>query len=225
MWLDKCQDKNTSATGVKELKIRDKDMDENKKEELEEKIRELEDKIRRLENEGEIAKGTTAGILKGLGGIIPGLDGLVKGLEKSAAFRERLGAIDREIEVRLRSQPLKKTGEGLPSFQSGFSLESGAKIIPPAKRETPRRVKREIVASKEPKIDVFDEETHLRVLAELPGVEENDIRVSLKEAQLIISTDTPSHKYFREITLPYAPRGQVDKSYHHSLLELTLQKE
>lgn len=200
--------------------------DENKREELEEKIRELEEKLKRLEeHKGEMPEGTAASILKGLGGIIPGLKGLVKGLEKSEAFRERLGAIDKEIEARLRSQPLKRTGEGVPSFQFGLSRGTRPMSIPPTKRQATPRVKREVAASKEPPVDVFDEETHLRVLAELPGVEEKDIKVTLKEAQLVISADTPSHKYHKEITLPYVPKGQMDKSFRNGVLELILWKE
>jgi len=198
---------------------------ESKREELEAKIRELEDKIKRLEGKGEVPEGTTASILKGLGGIIPGLDGLVKGLEKTEAFRERLGAIDKEIEFRLRSQPLKRTEGGAPPFQSGLSRGTIPRSIPRAKKQTTPQVKREVVASKEPPVDVFDEKTHLRVLAELPGVEEDDIKVALNKAQLVISTDTPTHKYYKEITLPCDPRGQVDRLYRNGVLELTLQKE
>jgi len=198
----------------------------NKDDEQEKKIRELEDKIKRLETEkGEVPEGTSASILKGLGGIIPGLDGLVKGLEKSEAFRERLEAIDREIETRLRSQPLKRTEVGVPPFQSGLSRGTMPRSIPRTKRQATPRVKREVLASKEPPVDVFDEETHLRILAELPGVKEKDIKVKLNEAQLVISTDTPSHKYYKEITLPYAPKGKVEKLYQKGVLELTLQKE
>jgi len=199
--------------------------DKNKGDEKDKRIRELEDKIKRLEEKGEVPEGTAASILEGLGGIIPGLDGLLKGLEKSEAFRERLEAIDQEIETRLRSQPLKRTEGGVPSFQSGFSRRTMPRSIPHTKRQTTPRVKREVTASKEPPVDVFDEETHLRVLAELPGVGEKDIKVTLKEAQLVISTDTPTHKYYKEITLPCAPKGEVDKLYRNGVLELTLHKE
>jgi len=194
-------------------------MDKNKSDKQEEKIKSLE------EEKGEVSEGTAASILKGLGGIIPGLSGLLKGLEKSEAFRERLGAIDKEIETRLKSEPLKRTEGGVPSFQSGLSRGTMPRSIPRAKRQATARVKQEVVASKEPPVDVFDEETHLRILAELPGIEEKDIKVTLKEAHLVISTDTPTHKYYKEIILPYAPKGQVDKSYHKGVLELTLQKE
>lgn len=199
-------------------------MDKNKSDEQGEKIRELEEKIKGLE-EGEVVEGTAASILKGLGGIIPGLDGLVKGLEKAEAFRERLKAIDSEIEARLRSQPLKRTEEGMPSFQSSLPVGSRPRIIPPTKRQATTRIKRKVVTSKEPPVDVFDEETYLRVLAELPGVEEKDIKVELNEAQLVISTNTPTHKYHKEIILPYAPKGQVDKLYRNGILELTWRRE
>jgi len=198
----------------------------NKREEQEKEIREPEEKIKSLEEgKDEVSEGTAASILKGLGGIIPGLNGLVKGLEKSEAFRERLGAIDKEIEVRLRSQPLKRTEGGVPSFQSGLSQITRPRIVPPTKRQAAPQVKREVAASKEPPVDVFDEETHLRVLAELPGVKERDIKVNVNEAQLVISTDIPSHKYYKEITLPWVPKGQMDKSYRNGVLELILQKE
>ncbi len=170
-------------------------MNKNKGGEQEKKIRELKERIRALEEKGEVPEGTAAGILKGLGGLIPGLDSLVSGLEKSEAFRERLQAIDKEIEARLRSQPLKRTEGGEPSFQSGSSRRTMLTSIPPSKRRTTPAAKREVIASKEPLVDVFDEETCLRVLAELPGVAEEDIKVSLNETRLVISTDTPTHKY------------------------------
>lgn len=201
-------------------------MDKNKSDKQEKRIKELEEKLKRLEEEkGEASEGTAAGVLKGLGGIIPGLDGLVKGLEKSEAFRERLGAIDKEIETRLRSEPLKRTEGGAPSFQSSFSQRARPRITPPTKGQATRRVKQEAKAPKEPPIDVFDEDTHLRVLAELPGVEEKDIKVELNEAQLTISVSTPTHEYHKEITLPCVPRGQMGKSYRNGVLELTLPKE
>ncbi len=205
--------------------IRGRGMDKGKGSEQEEKIRELEEKLKRLGEKGEVPEGTAASILKGVGGIIPGLDGLVKGLEKSEAFREKLEAIDKEIETKLRSQPMKKTEGGVPSFQSSFPRGARPRSIPRTKRQATPQVKRKVAASKEPPVDVFDEETHLRILAELPGVEEEDIKVILNEAQLIISTDTPTHKYYKEITLPSMPKGQMTKSYRNGVLELTLRKE
>lgn len=198
----------------------------------EERIRELQEKIRGLEaataeeeSEGS-AQGTAASVLGQLGGMFPGLDSLIQGLEKSEPFRERLHAIDAELEARLRSEPLKRVEEGdrWSSFQTRSSGRTVGRRPPPGKRRAPTAEQEEIV-SKEPPVDVFDEETHLKVVAELPGIEEEDIEIDLHGDRLVISANTPAHKYHREIVLPCAPQGKVERLYRNGILELTLWKE
>jgi HSP20 family molecular chaperone IbpA len=205
---------------------------EKKIAEQEEKIRELEEKVRRLEqaiaeeeSEGS-GQGTAASVLGQLGGMFPGLDRLIQGLEKSEAFRDRLKAIDEEIEARLRSEPLKRVEEGdrSSSLQTRSSGRTVARRSPPGKRPAPIAEQEEIV-SKEPPVDVFDEETHLKVVAELPGIEEEDIEIDLHGARLVISANTPAHRCHREIVLPCAPQGKVERLYRNGILELTLWKE
>jgi len=199
----------------------------------EERIRELEEKLRRLEAatadeaapEGN-TEGTAAAVLKELGGVFPGLDRLIQGLEKSDAFRERLRAIDTELEARLSSEPLKRVEGGVSwsSLQTGPSARTMVRK-PPAARRRPPPAPREEAVSKEPPVDVFDEETHLKVVAELPGIEEEDIEIDLHGARLIVSANTPAHKYRKEIALPCAPEGKVERLYRNGVLELTLWKE
>jgi HSP20 family protein len=198
----------------------------------EERIRELEEKLRRLEaataeDESEgTTEGTAAGVLRELGGVFPGLDRLIQGLEKSDAFRERLRAIDTELEARLRTEPLKRVEGGVSwsSLQSSPSGTTSVRKPPPARRRPPPAPREEVV-SKEPPVDVFDEETHLKVVAELPGIEEEDIEIDLHGARLIVSANTPAHKYRKEIALPCAPEGKVERLYRNGILELTLWKE
>lgn len=205
---------------------------EEKIAEREDRIRELEEKIRKLEGataeeecEGT-AEGAAATVLKGLGSLLPGLDRLITGLEKSEAFQERLKAIDAELEARLRSEPLKRIEEGDrgPSFQTHPSARTVARKPPPPKRHT-LVAERGGVVPQEPPVDIFDEETHLKVVAELPGIEEEDIEIDLHGARLVISADTPAHKYHKEIVLPCAPEGKVERVYRNGILELTLWKE
>jgi HSP20 family molecular chaperone IbpA len=205
---------------------------ERKIAEQEEKIRQLEEKVRRLEaataeeeSQGS-AEGTAASVLGQLGGMFPGLDRLIQGLEKSEAFRERLHAIDAELEARLRSEPLKRVEEGdrWSSLQTRSSGRTVARRSPPGKRRAPMAEQEEIV-SKEPPVDVFDEESHLKVVAELPGIEEEDIEIDLHGDRLVISANTPAHGCQREIVLPCAPQGKVERLYRNGILELTLWKE
>ena len=210
----------------------EKSLAEKKLAEQEERIRELEEKIRRLEgataqeeSEGS-AEGTAASVLSELGGVFPGLDRLIQGLEKSEAFRERLRAIDAELEARLRSEPLKRVEEGVrwSPFQTGPSGRTMVRKPPPAKRRPPI-TEREEAVSKEPPVDIFDEETHLKIVAELPGIEEEDVEIDLHGARLVIAANTAAHKYRKEIALPYAPEGKVERLYRNGILELKLWKE
>ncbi len=205
---------------------------EKKFAEQEERIRELEEKIRRLEaataeeeSEGS-AEGTAASILGQLSGMLPGLDSLISGLEKSEAFQERLRAIDEEIEARLRSEPLKRVEVGgtMSSLRSRPTGRPMGRRAVPVTRQAPVPEPK-VATVQEPPADVFDEEAHLKVVAELPGIEEEDIEIDLHGAHLVISASTPAHKYHKEIVLPCAPEGKVERLYRNGILELTLWKE
>ncbi len=176
---------------------------------------------------GEVSGGIASGILQELGGFFPGLDQIVKGLERSAVFRERLQAIDQEIETRLRSQPLVNMDEGdkASSMAAGYSRRDRARRSIPGKRQASPRAKEAVVPFREPLADVFDEGTYLRVVVELPGVTDQDVTVSLNEAQLEVSAKTATHDYYKRITLPYAPQGQMVKLCRNGILELVLPKE
>lgn len=191
------------------------------------RIRELEEELAKLEGKaGQAPEGTAAGVLQGLGGMFPGLDRIIEGLGKSEAFQERLKAIDEELEARLRSEPLARREvrggvSSIPGHPRGRPMggrpTSGRRRAPVLEPEVP--------AVEEPPADVFDEGAYLKVVAELPGVEEKDIKADLTEDRLVISAETLAHKYHKEIALPSAPKGKVERLYRNGILELTLWKE
>lgn len=182
-------------------------------------------KVEGPENPVDSAAGIAAVILKELSSLLPGLDRLIEGLEKSPTFRERLEAIDREIEARLRSQPLVRAeGQDKPSAPSRLSGRNVAKGSTPVPQQGRPRVKEAPIAPVEPPADVFDEGTYLRVLVELPGVKDKDIQVSLNQAQLMVSANTLTRQYHKEITLPCAPQGPMERLYRNGILKLTLAK-
>lgn len=218
-----------SGTGAKAMAEAGgkKSADAKKMAEQEARIRELEEKIARLEAEGGKApEGTAAGVLKGLGGMFPGLDRLLEAAGKSDAFQDRLKAIDEELEARLSSEPLKRVdvGGGLSSLRSRPMGRPMGRRAPPAKRRA-AAPEPEVPTVEEPPADVFDEGACLKVVAEIPGVEEKDIKTDLAGDRLVISVDTLAHKYHKEIALPYAPKGKVERLYRNGILEVTLWKE
>jgi HSP20 family protein len=83
----------------------------------------------------------------------------------------------------------------------------------------------EVKVEREPLVDTIEEDSTIKVVAEVPGVERDDINLECAENTLIISVDTPARKYYKEVELP----SQVDPesakaSYRNGVLEVTLTK-
>jgi len=207
---------------------------EKGKRELEEKIKELEEKVKKLEQEKskepeaekEEPESTAGSVLERLGGILPGIGGLIEGLEKSDAFRERLKEIDMEIETRLKTGILESPGEsGRRGGRAPILGKPPGARPRPAKTTAPLVRRPPPVTVEEPSADIFEDEYHLKVVAELPGIEEKDIKVDLNDNELIISADTPDRKYHKEIVLPSLPESEIDRTYRNGILEITLKKD
>lgn len=76
-------------------------------------------------------------------------------------------------------------------------------------------------SGREPLVDVFNSEGKTTVIAELPGVEEKDIRISLKGKALQIKVDKGSRKYYRKLELPSAfSKSRMKQKYNNGVLEL-----
>lgn len=80
--------------------------------------------------------------------------------------------------------------------------------------------------AREPLVNVFDEDHHLLVVAELPGEEASDVEFEVKEDVLEISAAHGDRKYRREVLLPSAVRAQAaTSSYRNGVLVVRLHKE
>ena len=170
------------------------------------------------------------GILEGIGEVIPGLGGLVKSLGKSPAFKGRLKKSDEEVERKLKESPLKRTGQAGPSH-----IPMG--IPPGARGKTPSR-RRFVKERSEPTtqqgpppmpeerpVDVFNEKDYVKIIAEIPGVKESDIKIDLAKDSLAISVDSPGRKYHQKLKLPCEPKGKLKKTYKNGILEIEINKE
>jgi len=171
-------------------------------------------------------KGVAEKALHNLAGIIPGFENILKAVEKSPVFQKRLKEVNKEVEAKLKGQPLKRehiqveTGYSIrPIISSGGVRKQGA---PRGARKTPIAKKR--LQKKKSLVDVFDENGKVRIVAELPGAAEKDIKISRHGAVLTISADTKEQKYGKKITLPRAARGKISKLYKGRTLEVTIKK-
>jgi HSP20 family protein len=78
---------------------------------------------------------------------------------------------------------------------------------------------------REPMIDLFDEGDYVRVVAELPGVDAEDIRHELRGNVLSLKADRGERHYTKDIVIPItvlAPREAA--SYRNGIFEIKLPK-
>jgi HSP20 family protein len=78
---------------------------------------------------------------------------------------------------------------------------------------------------REPLIDVIDEKEIIIILAEIPGVEKNDIKLHVTEDHLAISVETTDRKYNKELTFPTKIDPRSSRAlYKNGVLEIRLKK-
>ena len=78
---------------------------------------------------------------------------------------------------------------------------------------------------REPLVDVMEEERDVVIVAELPGVEKDDINLRTTEEHLTISVATSQRKYHKELALPArVDPGSARSSYKNGVLEVRLRK-
>ena len=83
-----------------------------------------------------------------------------------------------------------------------------------------------LTVEREPLVDVLDEEDKIRVIAEVPGVQKEDIQLDLQNSRLIIKVDTPQRKYYKEVDLPEEVDAENSKAnYNNGVLEVILPKK
>jgi HSP20 family protein len=152
------------------------------------------------------------GLFKGLGDFIDLLGDMIETGEEE---------VTRTGEFRVKG--LGDKGRGV----YGFSVRTGIGGIPRVERFGNIRTTEEgpVVAEvREPLVDVFDEEQEIVVVAELPGVAEDEVRIEIQDDILSLET-TGERKYAKEILLPEpVDAATLQKAYKNGILELRLKK-
>jgi HSP20 family protein len=152
------------------------------------------------------------GLFKGLGDFIDLLGEMIETGEEE---------VTRSGEFRVKG--LGEKGRGV----YGFSVRTGIGGIPQVERFGNIRATEEgpVVAEvREPLVDLFDEEQEIVVVAELPGVAEEEIRIEVQDDILSLET-TGERKYAKEILLSEAvDAATLRETYRNGILELRLTK-
>lgn len=88
-----------------------------------------------------------------------------------------------------------------------------------------RRPGLEVKAEREPLVDTIEEDETIKVVAEVPGVEKDEIDLDCTEETLTISVDSATKKYYKNVELPSdVDPTSAQASYRNGVLEVTLNK-
>ena len=154
-----------------------------------------------------------------LGGLFKGIENLV---DLAAKLKDAGGEINKEGEIDLSN--LKEGMKGIFGV-SVKTVVGGKPMVEPFGnvKKTPEGPK--VEEEREPITDVFDEDEEIRIYAEMPGVNREDIRLDVKEDILDISAQTADRKYHKEILLPSKVNAEtMTSSYNNGILEIKVEK-
>ena len=156
----------------------------------------------------------------GIGGLFKGLTDMVGQLSNAV---EGLNVEAGEKAGEFKIKGLGDEAKGVYGFSIRTATGGKTKVEPFGNiRRTEEGA--EVADAREPMVDVFDEEHEVVVTAELPGVSEEQIEVTIEDDILGIQTQG-ERKYAKEILLPApATLDSMSKSYNNGILELRFRK-
>lgn len=124
------------------------------------------------------------------------------------------GRISREMGPFIYGYSFTIGPDGKPIIREFGNVRPSLKGKPPV----------EVVEKREPLVDVIDEDGTVKVVAEVPGVTREDIKLDATERTLTISVEA-ERKYYKTVDLPAAVDTESAKAtYKNGILEVTLTK-
>ena len=158
----------------------------------------------------------------GLGGVFKGISNLID----LAAKLQQEGKSEFS-----RTGEIKGLGPKGAKAVYGFSIKLGELAGESPQVETFGNIKKDekgtpvVEEVREPLVDLFDEEDKIIIIAEIPGVEEEKIKIEVKDDILELKAEDSDKKYHKEILLPSKVKKEsVRSTYKNGVLEITLFK-
>lgn len=163
-------------------------------------------------------KGNVTGNVEG---ILRGLGELVEKLAETGEQIKRSGAFDIDT----------SSGKNAKAVY-GFSVKMALDENQETRVEPFGNVRRDeqtgettVQEVSEPLIDVIEESDHVLVLAEMPGVADEDVHLDLNGDILMLHAERGSKKYHKEIVLPRSFDDKaMERSCRNGILEVKLKK-
>ncbi len=117
-------------------------------------------------------------------------------------------------------------GEVRPIIR-GFSIRIGPDGKPEIKEfGTKPEIREEGIEERKPLIDVIETDDEVQVIAEMPGVNKEDIELNATEKELEIKAESENRRYYERVELPCEVVPDSAKArYNNGVLEVVFKKK
>ncbi|MHA1770746.1 MAG: archaeal heat shock protein Hsp20 [Candidatus Thorarchaeota archaeon] len=161
---------------------------------------------------------------KWLGDFLP--DEIFQNLEEmmDQLFRE---VAEGDVFDPKRMEEFMRSSDSISPFVFGFSVKVGPDGKPVIQRfgNRPAPDGSRLTPELEPLVDVIEENDEIIVVAELPGVEHDQVKVKVKGKTLTIDVTNPERPYHKSIELPTkVKKEQATSAMRNGVLEVRLKK-
>jgi len=150
----------------------------------------------------------------GLGSIFSGLTDLIEKLGELAESGEELSR---------HGESMEKEVKGVYGFSVKIGLgDTGIKVEPFGNTRKDGSMGESVVGGvREPLVDVFVEEDHTLIVAEMPGIGTEDVQLEVRDDVLVLEARRGETAYHKEILLPASyPREKMQVSCNNGILEI-----
>jgi HSP20 family protein len=147
-------------------------------------------------------------------------------------FQGLSGLVEKLSELAQTGKELSKTGEILGSDKAvkgiyGFTVKVGlgddkVHVEPFGNiRQDEKSGETVVQEIREPVTDIFEEDDHTLVVAEMPGVAVEDVKLDVRDDLLVIHAEKKDKKYHKEMLLPDSfPRDKMKVSCNNGIVEI-----
>lgn len=160
---------------------------------------------------GPQAQGSFEGILRGFTNLV----------EKLSELSEKGEHLSRTGEFQWKGK--EKDLKGVYGFSVKVGLGGeGVKVEPFGNIRKDEKTGESVVQEvREPIVDVFEEKDHILVVAEMPGIGVENVRLEVKDDLLTIYAEKGDKKYRKEVLLPRSyPREKMLVSCNNGIIEI-----
>lgn len=152
-----------------------------------------------------------------------------RGDEKKDEVQPDIGDINRFI-GKFLEEANKKFQSANPNepIVFGFNIHIGNNGLPVIENfgnVKQNRSEVQLSEAREPLVDVIEKERELVVIAEMPGVRKESVRISFREDSMDISASEKERSYHKIVGLPFkVDTKNYESKYNNGVLEISLHK-